>query len=90
MRDLAVHVMKHVRLRDAVCGRGTDPAHDAAKVAEEVAVQSREGAAREGELARTVVWEEGVGVLQERDQDEPVVDPAVSHEWSASLPTAPT
>ena len=75
VRDLAADVVEDVRLGDAVRRDGADPAHEAAKVAEEAAVEGRERAALEGELALAVVRQEGVGVLEEGDQDEPVVDP---------------
>lgn len=39
VRDLAVDVVKHVSLRDTVSGAGTDPAHEATKVTEEVTVE---------------------------------------------------
>lgn len=77
VRDLAVDVVQDMGLGDAVRGRGTDPAHEAAEVAKEVAVQGREGTAGEGELGGAIVRESWVGVLQERDQDEPVVNPDV-------------
>ena len=77
VRDLAVDVVEDVSLRDAVGGGGTDPAHDAAEVTEEVAVKSGQGSTGEGELGGTVVGQQGVGVLQESDQDEPVVDPGM-------------
>ena len=37
--------------------------------------ERRERAALEGELGRAVVRDDGVGVLEEGDEDEPVVDP---------------
>ena len=75
--DLAVDVVEDVSLRDAVGGGGTDPAHEAAKVTEEVAVKSGQSTTGEGELGGTVVGQQGVGVLQESDQDEPMVDPGM-------------
>jgi hypothetical protein len=54
-----------------------DPGHDGAKVAEQTAVESRECTAGEGELGCAVVGEDRVGVLQERDEHKPVVDPTI-------------
>ena len=76
VRDLAVDVVEDMRLGDAVRGPRADPAPDAAEVAEEVAVERRERAALERELGGAVVRDDGVGVLEEGDEDEPVVDPA--------------
>ena len=77
MGDLAVDVMGNMRLRDTVGGACADPAHDGPKAAKKVAVESCKSATGEGEFAGTVVREKGVGVLEECDQDEPVVDPKV-------------
>lgn len=55
----------------------TEPGGDAAKIAEETAIKGGERTTGEGELGSTVVREEGVGMLKERDQDQPVVDPAI-------------
>lgn len=73
--DLAVDVVQDVRLRDAVSGDAAEPAHQATEVAERAAIQRRESAALEREFALAVTGKDRVGVLQERDQDEPVVDP---------------
>lgn len=75
VRDLAVDVVEYMRLRDAVGGAGTDPAHEAAEVAEQVTIERGKRTAGEGELGGTVVRNNGVSVLKERDQDQPVVDP---------------
>lgn len=75
VRDLAAHVVQDVRLGDAARRPRADPPHERAGVAEEAAVERGEGAAREGVLRGAVVREEGVGVLEEGDEDEPVVDP---------------
>ena len=64
-----------VSLRDTVRAGGSDPGHDRSKVTKEVTVMSRQGTTGESELPRTIMREEGVGVLQESDQHEPVVDP---------------
>jgi len=80
MRDLAVDVMGNVSLRDTVGACGSDPGHDGSEATEEVTIVSRQGTAREGELVSTIVREEGVGVLQESDHHEPVVDPGNRHE----------
>lgn len=54
---------------------GSDPSHNGTKVPEQAAVQSSEGTTLEVELLSTVMGKEGIGVLQERNQDEPVINP---------------
>ena len=75
MRHAASDVVRNVRLRDAVCRPRAKPAPEAASAAEQVAVDGREGAAGEGKGTSAVVREERVGVLEEGDENEPVVDP---------------
>lgn len=77
MRDLAGDVVNDVGLRDSVGGTGADPAGKLAEEAvatHEVAVKGREGTTGEGEGGGLVMRKSGVGVLEESDQDEPVVD----------------
>lgn len=83
VRNLAVDVVGNVRLRDTVSSPSADPAHDAAEVAKKVSVEGGESTTGESELVSTVVGEERVGVLEERDQDKPVVDPEVGLEVKA-------
>ena len=80
MRDLAVHVMRYVRLRDPVGECRRQPSHHGTQVSQKVPIICRQRASWEGELPRTVVWEEGIGVLKEGDQDDPVVDPIDENE----------
>ena len=75
--DLARDVVENVRLRDAVRCKGTEPAHHAAEVTEEVAVEGSERSTGESELRSTVVGQDRVGVLEESNEDEPVVHPGV-------------
>lgn len=75
MRDLAVDVVGNVGLRDTVGAGGCDPGHDRSEVTEEVTIIGCQGTTGESELGRAVVGEEGIGVLQERDQHEPMVNP---------------
>jgi len=75
MRDLAVDMVGHVSLRDTVGAGGSDPGHERSKVTKEITVIGGQGTAGESELSWTIMREEGVGVLQESDQHEPVVDP---------------
>ena len=75
MRDLAVDMVGDVSLRDAVGTGGSDPGHERSKVAKEVTIISGQGTAGESDLSWTIMRETGVGVLQESDQHEPVVDP---------------
>jgi len=54
-----------------------DPAHDGSEVAKQGAVQRGEGTTGESEFRSAIMGEARVGVLQEGDQDEPVVNPAM-------------
>ena len=80
MRDLARDMVENVCLRDSMGSMGADPAHNGTKVSEQAAVQSSEGTTLEVELLGTVMGKEGIGVLQEGDQYEPVVDPEYNYE----------
>lgn len=75
MRNLARDVMEHMRLRNSVRSMGTDPAHDGSTVAKKRAIKSRKSSTGKGELGSAVVRQERVGMLQERDQNEPMVHP---------------
>jgi len=65
MRDLAMDMVGNVSLRNAVCASGSNPGHNGSEVAEKVTIISCQGTTGESELSRTVMREEGVGVLQE-------------------------
>jgi hypothetical protein len=75
VRDFAGDVVKDMGLRDAVGSMSTKPTHNRATATQEVAVQSGQSTTGEGELRGAVVGEKWVGVLEERDEDKPVVDP---------------
>ena len=75
VRDLAVDMVGDVSLGDTVRAGGSNPGHYGSEVTKEVTVISRQGTTGECKLAHTIMREEGVGVLQESDQHEPVVDP---------------
>lgn len=75
MGNLARNMVQDVRLRDTVSCVSTNPGHDLATVTEEVTVEGSKSTTGEGELRSTVVGEKGVGVLEERDQYQPMVDP---------------
>ena len=64
-------------LRDTVCSMSTDPPHDGAKVAQKVTVEGGKGTTSESEFGSTVVGEQRVGVLQEGNQNQPVVNPKI-------------
>lgn len=85
MRDLAVDVVSDVGLRDTMGAGGGDPGHCGSEVTKEAAIVGCQGTTGEGELARTVMRKEGVGVLQERDQHEPVVDPMEGSAFNTEL-----
>jgi hypothetical protein len=77
MGNLARNVVQNVSLRDTVGHSCTKPGRDATKIAEETAVESGERTTGESELRGAVVGKDGVGMLEERDQDQPVVDPMI-------------
>ena len=88
MRNLAVNVMEHVSLRNTVRCGSTNPAHEATEVAKKVAVQRSQCTTREGEFTGAIMGQERVGVLEERNQDEPVVNPNQRQQFSVlSRPT---
>jgi hypothetical protein len=73
--NLAGNMMENVGLRDTIGGVSTDPTHDLAAVTKKVAVKSSKSSTGESKLGSAVVREERVGVLEEGDQNQPVVDP---------------
>lgn len=75
MRDLAMYVMRYVRLGDTMSERRRQPSHDRAQISQQVSVVCCQRASWEGELARAVMREKRIGVLKEGDQDDPMVDP---------------
>ena len=75
VRDLAMNVMRYMGLRDSMGESSCQPSHHRTQIPQKAPIVRRQRASREGELVRTVVWEEGIGVLEEGDQDDPVVDP---------------
>jgi hypothetical protein len=77
MWDLRRQVMEDVSLRDSVREAATEPAEEWAGATEKRAVEGGEGTALEVECGAAVVREVGVSVLEEGDQNEPVVDPEV-------------
>jgi hypothetical protein len=81
MRNLAVDMMGNMRLRDTVSGESSNPSHERAEFTEEITVHGGEGTTRESEFSRAVMREEGIGMLKESDQHEPVVDPEKKREF---------
>ena len=82
MRDLAGDVVQDVSLRNSVGSMRANPGHNGTQITKEVTVQGCKGATGKGELGGTIMGEKRVGVLQEGDQDKPVVDP--NHSMSPS------
>ena len=77
MGDLGRSVVHNVGLADSVHGAAEDVAAESAEEAgttHERAIECGEGTAGEGECRGLVVGESGVGVLEESDHDEPVVN----------------
>ena len=77
MRDLAGNVVHDMSFRDTMSCVSPNPSHDLATVTQKAAVERSQSATRESKLWRTVVRENGIGVLQERDQHQPVVHPEI-------------
>ena len=75
MGDLAGNVVQDVSFRDTVGEGRAQPGWDATQIAKKFAVECRESAAGERELRSTVVGKERVSMLEERDQDQPMVNP---------------
>ena len=75
MGNLTGDMMQDMGLGDTVCGVRSNPPHDLTAVTEKVSVQSRQGTPRKGELGSSVMRKERIGMLQESDEYQPVVDP---------------
>jgi hypothetical protein len=75
MGDLAGDMVQDVSFRDAVRKSRAQPPWDATQVTKEAAVERGESTAGECKLGGAVVGKEGVGVLKECNQNQPVVDP---------------
>ena len=79
MRDLAGNVVHDMSLGDTMSCVSPNPSHNFATVTHKAAVERSQSATRESKLWRTVVRENGIGMLQECDQHHPVVDPGIIH-----------
>jgi hypothetical protein len=85
VRDLAANVVQDVSLGDSVRRRSANHAPDLAttnppgSTTEQGTINGSEGTTGEGELGSTVMGNEGVGVLEESDEDEPRVNPEVGN-----------
>jgi len=75
VRDFARNMVQDVSLRNTVGSMCAKPPHKGTQITEEVTVQGGKSATRKGKLRGTIMREKRVGVLQEGDQDKPVVDP---------------
>ena len=83
MRDLAGNVMADVGLRDTMSSRSTNPTGDStddARSTHKDTIMSGKGTTREGEGGSGIMGKCRVGVLEEGDEDEPVVNPKVRHQ----------
>ena len=79
VRNLAAKVMSDVSLGDTMSGGSTEPGHKASTVTEEFTIQSGKGTTGKVELGSTIVRQQGIGMLQEGDENEPVVDPKANY-----------
>lgn len=73
--DFAADMVEDVGLGDTVGSMRSDPGHDTAEITKKLTVEGSKSTTGEGKLGSTVVRKEWVGVLQEGDQHEPVVNP---------------
>jgi hypothetical protein len=75
MRDLARNMVSYMGFRDAMRHGRANPTHKRAEVAKQITIKRRQGTTRECELPGTIVWQQRIGMLQEGDEDQPVVHP---------------
>lgn len=80
MGNLAADMVKNMRFGNTMCRESTKPCTDRAKIAEQVTIVGRQSTSYESELGRTVMRKERVGMLEESDQNEPVVYPQIGNE----------
>lgn len=90
MWDLRRYVVKDVSLRNSVCEDATEPAEKRTGTTEKRAVEGGERTTLEVECRAAIVREVGVGVLEEGDQNQPVVDPEVRNTIDAGHLQEPT
>jgi len=90
MWDLRRYVVEDVSLRNSVCEDATEPAEEWTSATEKRAVEGGERTTLEVECGAAVVREVGVSVLEEGDQNEPVVDPEVRDTVDAGHLQEPT
>lgn len=77
MRDLASDVVRNVGLGNAVSGGAADPTSDCAndaRATHKLTVEGGKSATGEGEGGSLVMGQSGVGVLEEGNEDKPVVN----------------
>lgn len=78
--NLAGNMVKDMSLWDTMGSVGANPAHDTAKIAENVTVERSKSTTGKCELWGTVMGKDRICVLKEGNQDEPVVYPRVKFE----------
>jgi hypothetical protein len=74
------HMMQHMCLRNPMCRMPTQPSHDAPQVAQQIPIKCTQCPPRKRERVRLVMRDERVRVLEEGNEDEPVIDPDVRGE----------
>ena len=77
MRDLARDVVYDMGLGDTMSGVSPNPSHELATVTQKATVEGSQSTTGERKLWGTVVRENGISMLQESDQHQPVVDPGI-------------
>lgn len=68
--------MQDVSLGDPMGCMPAKPAHYTTTIAHELTVKGAESTTGEGKLWGAIMRKKGIRVLKERNQDEPVVNPA--------------
>lgn len=81
--DLAGDVMQNVSLGNSMSSESNDGSHSWAKITEQSTVQGSKSTASEGVSGGAVMGKNGVGVVEEGNEDDPVVYPEVSGQISA-------
>ena len=75
MRDFARNVVSYMGFRDSMRHTSANPTHKRAKVTEQFTIKRCQSTTRECEFLGPIVRQQRVGMLQEGDEDQPVVHP---------------
>lgn len=82
--------MEDMGFRDPMCQSTTDPAKERAGTTQETTVESSKSSALEVERRATIMGHQWAGVLQERNQDKPMVGQEIGNACMHRYQTACT